>query len=256
MMVYALLLATIIHILAFLAFQQGFKHELPKSFSRAPSEIQIHLIKESKKEPRVSRIPPTSIVSKPQALSIKKTAPKPTFFSPLLSRKLPSSVSKTSPSVVSAPKLPAVSDQASKPVHAPIEPVTPVKLITAESTNLATAKKALPIEEVETMPPDFKAAYETIPPDFKAAYLNNPKPEYPKFSRRLGEEGTVILAVHVTAEGYPDKVSIHKSSAFSHLDEAARKTVLESWRFIPAKYGNEAVAASVFVPLSFKMSEK
>lgn len=87
---------------------------------------------------------------------------------------------------------------------------------------------------------------------FDAAYLHNPKPVYPVASRRLGEEGRVVLRVRVSAHGQPMEVDIKQSSGFPRLDEAARAAV-ERWRFVPARQGTEAVEASVLVPLHFSL---
>jgi protein TonB len=43
----------------------------------------------------------------------------------------------------------------------------------------------------------------------------------------------------VGADGKPLEVSIAKSSGFSRLDEIARETVLRSWRFVPARQGDQ-----------------
>lgn len=87
---------------------------------------------------------------------------------------------------------------------------------------------------------------------FDAAYLQNPRPNYPPMSRRLGEEGKVLLRVRVTAEGLAAAVDLEKSSNFERLDEAARQAVAR-WRFVPAKRGEEAIEASVIVPIVFRL---
>ena len=86
---------------------------------------------------------------------------------------------------------------------------------------------------------------------FDADYLHNPAPTYPAQSRRLKEEGTVLLLVRVSAEGTPLSVEIRNSSGFERLDEAGLQAVRQ-WRFVPAKRGSENVAASVLVPIQFK----
>ncbi|MER2625795.1 MAG: energy transducer TonB, partial [Accumulibacter sp.] len=87
---------------------------------------------------------------------------------------------------------------------------------------------------------------------FDADYLHNPKPVYPAASRRLGEEGRVLLRVRVSAQGLPLSVDIRQSSGSPRLDEAARAAV-ERWRFVPAKQGTEAVESTVVVPLQFTL---
>lgn len=89
-------------------------------------------------------------------------------------------------------------------------------------------------------------------PVFNADYLHNPPPAYPALSRRLGEEGRVILRVLVNAKGNADEVQVRNSSGHARLDEAARETV-RAWRFVPARRGDEPVAAWVLIPIAFRL---
>ena len=97
-----------------------------------------------------------------------------------------------------------------------------------------------------------RAAPVAAPVRYDADYLRNPPPAYPSLSRRLHEEGRVVLLVRVTAEGAAASVSIERSSGHARLDEAALDAV-RRWRFVPARRGDEAVAASVLVPLVFRL---
>ena len=90
------------------------------------------------------------------------------------------------------------------------------------------------------------------PARFEAAYLHNPRPDYPPLSRRLGEEGKVLLRVRVSREGQAAAVDLEKSSNFARLDEAAR-SVVAHWRFVPARRGDEAIDATVIVPIVFRL---
>ena len=87
---------------------------------------------------------------------------------------------------------------------------------------------------------------------YDAAYLHNPRPAYPPLSRRLGEEGKVLLRVRVSREGQPAAVDLEKSSNVERLDEAARNAVAR-WRFVPARRGDEPVEGSVIVPIVFRL---
>jgi len=90
------------------------------------------------------------------------------------------------------------------------------------------------------------------PPRFGVSYLRNPSPEYPPISRRLKEQGKVMLRVMVTAMGEPAAIEVDKSSGFERLDQAAIEAV-KQWRFVAAKRGEQAVNAWVLVPLSFSV---
>lgn len=91
-----------------------------------------------------------------------------------------------------------------------------------------------------------------IPPR-PAEYLNNPKPAYPALSRRLGEEGVVRLNILVNPDGRVARLEIMKSSGYVRLDESARKTVQENWKFVPARQAGKPVAAWVIVPIQFTL---
>ena len=96
------------------------------------------------------------------------------------------------------------------------------------------------------------APVQTTAARYDAAYLNNPAPPYTSLSRRMGEQGTVLLKVQVSAEGRPLSVAVKKSSGFERLDEAAVKAAA-NWRFVPAKQGNAAVVSGVEVPIQFSL---
>lgn len=90
------------------------------------------------------------------------------------------------------------------------------------------------------------------PARFDAEYLQNPAPAYPSISKRMHEEGTVLLLVLVSSDGEAERVGIRQGSGYARLDEVAVKTV-QQWRFVPARRGDEAVAASIVVPIVFRL---
>ena len=92
------------------------------------------------------------------------------------------------------------------------------------------------------------------PPHFNAAYLHNPAPVFPPMSRRLGEEGKVLLRVKVSSEGRPVAVDVEKGSNFERLDQAARDAV-GRWRFVPARRGEQMVEGAVIVPIVFRLDD-
>jgi len=59
------------------------------------------------------------------------------------------------------------------------------------------------------------------------------KPEYPRRSERLGEEGTVQLALLIGVDGRVAQAKVEKSSGFKDLDNAAL-TALSLCKFKPA----------------------
>jgi protein TonB len=91
-----------------------------------------------------------------------------------------------------------------------------------------------------------------IPPSLNADYLHNPAPAYPPLARRLGEQGKVVLRVLVNSSGTPDRVELRTSSGSRLLDAAALEAV-RHWRFVPARQGDQPVAAWVLIPITFTL---
>ena len=140
-----------------------------------------------------------------------------------------------------SPKPIATETEVTKPVavsEAPPSPATPVVVGKAE----------------EVTEPPIKQEIEPViePPRFGAAYLHNPAPTYPPLSRRLGEQGRVLLRVLVSTVGDADNVQMESSSGSNRLDQVAIQAV-KKWRFIPAKRSNQAISAYVLVPVKFSL---
>jgi protein TonB len=81
---------------------------------------------------------------------------------------------------------------------------------------------------------------------------NNPRPEYPRTAREAGWEGTVVLQVLVLPDGTAGTVTLHKTSGYSVLDEAALSAV-RGWKFIPAMDGNFPIRSMVRMPVRFDL---
>lgn len=90
-------------------------------------------------------------------------------------------------------------------------------------------------------------------PSSSADYLNNPAPPYPPISKRLREQGRVLLRVLVGVDGVPERVELQRSSGYERLDEVAIKTV-RLWKFVAGKRGGVAEAMWVNVPMVFELA--
>ena len=87
-------------------------------------------------------------------------------------------------------------------------------------------------------------------PSTDADYLNNPRPAYPPLSKRMGEQGKVVVRVLIGADGLPQKADIRTSSGFERLDQAALATVMK-WRYVPGKRAGAPEAMWFNVPINF-----
>lgn len=87
-----------------------------------------------------------------------------------------------------------------------------------------------------------------------AAYPNSAAPPYPRLSRRLGEEGRVVLRVRVLADGHAASVEVTESSGYPRLDATALEAV-RRWRFVPARRGDSAIDSWLRVPIVFRLED-
>ena len=62
---------------------------------------------------------------------------------------------------------------------------------------------------------------------------------YPSASRRLSEEGSVVILFRVLVNGHVGETKIETSSGYPRLDEATAKCLTSQGRFEPEKVGNE-----------------
>lgn len=132
---------------------------------------------------------------------------------------------------------------------------TPTPVVEATQSQVATANAPVASPpDVKPAPPAPPAEAPVVQARFDADYLKNPAPPYPPLSRRMGEEGKVILRVSVNPQGGADQVEIRSSSGSQRLDESAVNTV-KHWKFIPAKRGDSAVQSWVLVPIVFKLEQ-
>ena len=84
-------------------------------------------------------------------------------------------------------------------------------------------------------------------------YLRAPQPDYPALSKRMGEQGKVVLRILVSEKGLPDQVLVQTSSGFARLDEAGRQAALRAL-FKPHLEDGRPVAVFVIVPLNFQLA--
>lgn len=137
------------------------------------------------------------------------------------------------------------------------EPATPAPVSLPETSlpieNKTASDEMQPLIETHAQPTALPSNLPETPPHFPA-YLNNPKPEYPAWARRIGMEGTVILKILVSREGNALKVELAKSSGYDILDKAAAEAV-KNWRFVPAQRGETPFDEWVQVPVAFRLNK-
>jgi periplasmic protein TonB len=121
----------------------------------------------------------------------------------------------------------------------PTGPVTPEAPATAPPAAAAPA------------PPAPAAAPAQVElPSSGASYLQNPPPIYPLISKRLGEQGKVVVRVLIGADGRPQKAELARSSGYERLDRSALDYVMKC-RYVPGKVGGVPQAMWYEAPVSF-----
>lgn len=93
-----------------------------------------------------------------------------------------------------------------------------------------------------------------IQPSSDASHLNNPKPVYPAVSKRLGEQGKIVLRVLIGTDGLPQKIEIKQSSGYERLDRQAVDTV-SRWRFVPGTRNGVPEAMWYLQPINFVLQQ-
>ena len=137
--------------------------------------------------------------------------------------------------------LPAADRAGDQPAAAPAGPVAAPSVPAAASAAVASAPATAP------------APAPVTPPRVDAAHLNNPAPGYPALSRRLGEQGQVLLDVHILADGSVGGIKLRRSSGFHRLDGAALEAV-RHWRYVPARRGTEPIPYWYVQPVTFSLN--
>jgi len=184
--------------------------------------------------------PPTPPTKAPKLLSPLPQPTKAATASPL--QATPRAVQQTpaapTPLAVAAPapaEVPLAAPAATA-AHSAAAPTSTAAATPSNTANAAAVATATPVK-VQL-------------PSSDADYLNTPKPAYPAMSRRLGEQGRVIVHTLIGEDGVPQKAEVQRSSGFERLDRAAVDTAMR-WRYVPGKRAGVAEAMWFNLPMNF-----
>jgi protein TonB len=138
------------------------------------------------------------------------------------------------------------------PLHQVLVP-PPEVVVPVEPTSATIAATA--VESPPSPPPSAPSDSGTstaVAQMSDVAYLVQPAPRYPPESRRIHEQGLVVLRVLIDEGGHVKTVEIYRSSGHPRLDEAAREAVARAV-FKPYVDGGIARAAAAIVPIEFSL---
>jgi protein TonB len=140
-------------------------------------------------------------------------------------------------------------------------PPMPLAVAAAEPSPRAVAGATTPqppappvAAPVPVAPPAPPAPPRVQLPDSDAEYLNNKPPAYPPISKRMGEQGQVMVRVFIDTDGNATQAEIRTSSGHDRLDQTALKTVL-AWQYVPGKVNGEPKAMWFNVPINFVLAQ-
>ncbi|KIO49821.1 energy transducer TonB [Nitrosospira sp. NpAV] len=131
---------------------------------------------------------------------------------------------------------------AEAPVLSPSEPVAPPTAPEPEPEPEPVAVAPQP-QQMAPGPVTLSSELSVTCPELNA-------PAYPALSRRLGEEGKLVLRVELDENGRISVAQIINSSGFKRLDEAALVAV-KTWRCTPPQRNGQPVRAIALQPFNF-----
>lgn len=237
--------------LAVLAIHLGLVAWITTSFGQTPPVVVPPTI-QGVLVPAEAPTPPQPLPVAPEPVPPPEPAPPepPPLPEPPPPEPPPPEPPKPEPKPQPKPRPKPPSDKAITVPEAPREPAPPPPVAPSAAAPAEAVKRPA---QPPSGPPGPPAEAPVVPPRVDAAHLNNPAPQYPSVSRRLGEQGQVLLDVHILPDGSVGEVRLRQTSGHRRLDDAAIAAV-QRWRYVPARRGDTAIAYWYVQPIVFSLS--
>ncbi|RMX04087.1 energy transducer TonB [Corticibacter populi] len=249
--------ALLIHVAALWAVVHVMNQETEPAEVIEPAVILTQLIAPPAPEPLAAPAaapavpePPPPVPPPPPPPEPPPPAPKP----PPPPKPTPKPVTKPKPVTERTPVVPPAPPPEPAPAPAPVEappaptPAPAVASAPSSANITGTDARSGSTNLAEGEPVIQRAASNS------SAALNNTPVPYPPISRRMREEGRVVLRVLVSANGTAKEVRIRTSSGYDRLDKAAQEAVLRNWRFTPTKRNGAPIDDWYDIPVNFKLT--
>lgn len=203
--------------------QQPVKQQADDAMKRKPAPRKLE--NKAKPDDKLSK----RIIDKTDtAKKVKQTAPEPKKVEPV--------VEKVEP--------------VEQPISTPKQPTQVPKKELPELKKERQPSTTSPVEPQQDIAP----VPDIVPPRIDASLGQNPAPPYPRISRRLKEEGTVLLEIYILANGQVGEMRIKQSSGYTRLDQAARAAVAK-WRYQPARKNGQTIGFWYVQPIYFSLTK-
>jgi periplasmic protein TonB len=206
--------------------------------------VVLHLASQPATVQLVMSPPGSDHNAKPSAPSAKQAGPKPGARP----------TKPAPPQTVAKQKAPAVEQShLARPTPQPTEtvPAQPAPPDTAAAAEPAPDPFTLNLGAVESDTNALVTGNIVVPPSPDIKFYNR-KPSYPHTAAMRGEQGTVVLLVHVQPDGLVSDVEVAKSSGYERLDDSAREAV-QSWHFLPSVKNGQPMASVVPLRIVYQL---
>lgn len=174
---------------------------------------------------------------------------------------LPLPLPKPEPSITPIPKPePTVTPPKPRPAkieqHRAVEPAPPKPLEAQPVVKAPVAPMQAPVQATPLVPKPVVPAIDPVVEDAYRARIRQAvdgHKHYPRLARKMGEEGRVVLAFTIEANGRLAGVRVVESSGSELLDEAALEAVREAAPFPAFPEGVERKRWEFTLPLTFSL---
>lgn len=183
--------------------------------------------------------PPLAAPETPQAATVPAKAASPTQ----------STADTSTPAAAQQP-----TQATAQPAKPPTQSPSQAQVQEAERTPEPTAPAAEPVPIISLQgtdsPSDARAFGDRVIPAKPDAVFHNRPPAYPDEAAQQGQQGTVVVLIHVSPAGTAAGVDLIRSSGYVLLDRAAQEAV-SRWRFLPAVKDGQPVASDMTMGFIF-----
>lgn len=129
-------------------------------------------------------------------------------------------------------------------------PVLAVQVAAPPPAPAPVSPQPTPVPALVAPPPAASAPLQVAPGQLR--YRVEPPIEVPRASRRLREQGTVLVHVRVDVQGLPQDVRLARSSGFDRLDQQALGAMRQA-RFIPCTANGKPVECEADAPFLYEL---
>jgi protein TonB len=109
------------------------------------------------------------------------------------------------------------------------------------------------VQQTTPTPPPPPAPPQPAPTQLTAIARTHTLPPYPDLSRKLSEQGSVVLEVTIDTGGNCTDATVQTSSGSQRLDDAAVQWVKARWRWNPPTTNGQPSSARTLVKVTFNL---